>query len=126
MAPDIYAPLVYRPTLIAYNTAPDETYVVHNTCVFGPDFIYFYLFIYLLIYLFTRVQVRMCAYNAPETDTRLLNIYSSCDLDFGVSCKFFPKNSSLHKCVLAQFAPFDVMREPYIEVSPFACHMYSV
>ena len=106
------------------STFPFHTH--HTIRIYMYIYIYLYLFIYLLIYLFTRVQVRMCAYNAPETDTRLLNIYSSCDLDFGVSCKFFPKNSSLHKCVLAQFAPFDVMREPYIEVSPFACHMYSV
>ena len=52
MAPDIYAPLGYRPTLIPYRTAIIDTYFVHNTCVFRPDFADFYLFIYLFICLF--------------------------------------------------------------------------
>ena len=50
MAPDICAPVRNRPTLIPYRTARSDTYVVHNTRVFGPDFTDLFI-IYLFILL---------------------------------------------------------------------------
>jgi len=50
MTPDIYASLVYRPTLVSCRTALIDTYFVPNTCVFWPDFTDFYVFICLFIY----------------------------------------------------------------------------
>ena len=67
----------------------------------------------------------MCTFNAPEMDTRLLSIYSR-DLDFGVSCKFSRKIYPYISVCWQNLPHLMEMREPYIEVSPFACHMYSV
>jgi len=49
MTPDICAPVRNRPTLIPYRSARIDTYVVHNTRVFGPEFTDLFIYLFILL-----------------------------------------------------------------------------